>query len=110
MLGLWFTAHVHVNLGIWEKLSRLVVILLFVTGIVAVCAWYVPLIQQNERLRERLLRMDLKIKQEEERFKTLRAAVDALKNDPRTIERFARANLGYARPGEVVVRFEDPRK
>lgn len=101
---------VRVNLGIWDKLTKLVVFLLFILGGVAVCIWYLPLIRQNERMRQDLLRLEMKIKAEDEKSRALRASVDALKNDPRTIERFARANLGYAKPGEVVVRFEEPKR
>jgi cell division protein FtsB len=101
---------VQVNLGIWEKLTKLVVFLLFVSGIVAVCIWYLPLIRQNERMRQQLYQLDIKVKQEEDRSKTLKASVEAVKTDPSTIERLARANLGYARTGEVVVRFEEPKR
>ncbi len=96
------------HLNLWQKLTKLVVFLLFVAGVVAVCVWYLPLIRSNEKMRQQLLQLDLKIKQEEERGRSLRASLEATKNDVRTIERLARANLGYARPGEVVVRFEDP--
>jgi cell division protein FtsB len=99
---------VHVNLGIWDKLNRVAIFLLFVAGLLGVTVWYLPLIKQNERMRQQLFQTDLKVKQEEERAKSLRAAVEAAKNDPRTIERTARANLGYAKPGEVVIRFETP--
>lgn len=107
--ALVFDPAVRVNLGIWEKLTKLVVFLLFVLGVVAVCIWYLPLIRQNERMRQDLARLDLKIKAGEERGKALRSAVEALRNDPRTIERYARANLGYAKPGETVIRFEEPK-
>jgi cell division protein FtsB len=32
--------------------------------------------------------------------------VDALSNDPKTVERLAREKLGYARPDETVIHFE----
>jgi cell division protein FtsB len=101
-----FTARVN----IWEKLSKVVVFLLFVAGVAAVFVWYLPLIQQNERMRQELLKIDHKVKAEEELGRVLRASLDAVKNDPRTVERLARANLGYAKPGEVVVRFEEPKR
>jgi cell division protein FtsB len=100
---------VRVNLGIWEKLTKLVVFLLFVLGVVAVFIWYLPLIRQNERMRQDLARLDAQIKAATESGKTLRNSVEGLRNDPRTIERYARANLRYARPGEKVIRFETPR-
>lgn len=97
-------------MNIWERLSKLVVFLLFVAGIVAVCVWYFPLIRTNENMRQELLRADLRVKQADERGKMLRASLDAVKNDPRTVERLVRSTLGYARPGETVVRFEEPKK
>ena len=37
-----------VDLGIWDKLTRLVIFLLFVAGVLGVAVWYLPLIRQNE--------------------------------------------------------------
>jgi cell division protein FtsB len=34
--------------------------------------------------------------------------VDVLRYDPKAVERLARERLGYARPGETVVRFDPP--
>jgi cell division protein FtsB len=98
----------NVDLGIWNKLSRVVVFLLFVAGILAVAIWYLPLIQQNERMRKQILRLDAEAKREEEVGRQLKAASDALRHDPRALERLARERLGYAKPGETVIRFEAP--
>ena len=98
----------NVNLGIWDKLTKLAVFCLFLLGLVALGLWYLPLIEQNERMRQKLLQTEAKIKVEEERNRILRASFEAARSNPRTIERLARANLGYAKPGEVVVRFEEP--
>jgi cell division protein FtsB len=99
---------VNVNLGIWDKLAKLTVLLLFLLGVVGVALWYLPVIKQNERMRQQLLQNEARIKAEEERYRLLRIAAEAARSNPKTIERLARANLGYARPGEVVVRFEQP--
>ena len=98
----------NVNLGIWDKLTKLAIFCLFVLGVIAVAVWYLPLINQNERMRQDLLKLETKIKAEQERGHSLRAAVEAARSNPKTIERMARANLGYAKPGEIVIRFEDP--
>ena len=98
----------NVNLGIWDKLTKLAVFCLFLLGLVALGLWYLPLIKQNERMRQQLLQTEAKIKAEEERNRMLRASFEAARSNPRTIERMARAGLGYAKPGEVVVRFEEP--
>lgn len=98
----------NVNLGIWDKLAKLTIFLLFLLGVVGVALWYLPLIKQNERMRQQLLQNETKIKSEEERYRLLRIATEAARNNLKTIERMARANLGYAKPGEIVVRFEEP--
>lgn len=99
---------VNVNLGIWGKLTKLAVFLLFILGVAGVALWYFPLIKQNERMRQDLLKIEAKIKIEQERDRALRSSFESVRNNPKTIERLARANLGYAKPGEVVVRFEAP--
>lgn len=98
----------NVNLGIWDKLTKLAIFCLFVLGVVAVAVWYLPLIRQNEHMRQDLLKLQTKIQSEQERERHLKTVLDAAKSNPKSIERLARANLGYAKPGEIVVRFEEP--
>jgi cell division protein FtsB len=97
-----------VDLGIWDKLTRVVIFLFFVAGILLVAIWYLPLIQHNERMRREILRLDTVIQKEEEAGKQLRSSIDALRNDPKAVERLAREKLGYAKAGETVIRFEQP--
>jgi hypothetical protein len=96
------------KMNIWDQLTKAVVFLLVGAALLAVCVWYLPLIRQNERMRKEVLKMDVRIQKAEELNRSLRAAVDASHNDARTIERLARTHLGYARTGEIVVRFEAP--
>ncbi len=97
-----------VEVGIWSKLTRVVQLLLFVAGILAVAAWYRPLIWNNERIRQRILRLDDQIQHEEARGKQLKSQIDDLRYDPKAVERVARERLGYAKPGEIVIRFRPP--
>jgi cell division protein FtsB len=97
-----------VDLNIWDKLTRVVIFLLFVAGILLVAIWYLPLIKQNERMRKEILRLETLIQKEEETGRQLRTARDALLHDPKAVERLARERLGYAKTGEIVVRFEEP--
>ena len=96
----------HGDVGIWDKLTKVVIFLLLVAVAVAVGFWYLPLIQQNERMRKEILKLETEIKQEEEISRQLRATIDALSKDPKAVERLARERLGYAKPGEIIVRFE----
>jgi len=67
---------------------------------------YLPLIQQNERMRAERLRLETALQKETEKSRRLQAQIDALQNDPKTVERLAREKLGYAKPDETVIRFE----
>jgi cell division protein FtsB len=100
------TARVNVDLGIWNKLTKLVIGLLLVAGLLGVGVWYLPLIKQNERMRREVQRLDTQIEKEEDWARRLKASVEAMRNDPKAVERLAR-QLGYAKPGETVIRFED---
>lgn len=98
----------NVNLGIWDKLSRVIIFLLFLAGLLGVFVWYLPLIKQNQRFRKELLALETKIQEQERLGRQLRISVDSVQNDPRTIERLAREKLGLARTNETVIRFEAP--
>ena len=96
----------NVDLGIWKILTRVVMFLIFVAVIMGIAFWYLPLIQQNERMRKEVLRLEAQVQRDEETNKLLKASIDALRNDPKAVERLARERLGYAKPGETVIRFE----
>jgi cell division protein FtsB len=98
----------NVDLGIWGKLTRAVIFLFLIAGLLAVALWYAPLIQRNERMRRESLRLDNEIQKEEEARRQLKAATDSLSHDPKAVERLVREKLGYAKPGETVIRFENP--
>ena len=96
----------NVDLGIWNKLTKLVLVLLLIAGMLGIAGWYLPLIRQNERMRKEVQRLDTQTQKENETERQLKASIDALRNDPKAVERLAREQLGYAKPGETVVRFE----
>ena len=96
----------NVNLGIWDKLSKLMVFLLFVAGVTAVFFWYLPLIQKNQRYRREIIALDGRVEEQEKISKQLKTSIDSLQNDPKTVERMAREKLSLARTNEMVVRFE----
>ena len=96
-----------VDLGIWSKLTRVVIFLLVLAGICAVAVWYLPLIKQNERYRREILRLDAQIQKAEDSVRLAKAQVKALEYDPKAMERLAREKFGYAKVGETVIRFEE---
>ena len=98
----------NVDLGIWSKLTRVVIFLFYLALLLGVGVWYLPLIRQNERMRKEILRLDNQIQKQEETGRQLKTSIDALRHDPKTVERLAREQLGYARTGEVMIHFEAP--
>jgi len=98
----------NVNVGIWDRLTRVVVFLLFIAGLIGLFFWYLPLIKQNQKYREALLDLDRKIEEQERYGRYLKGSIEAVQKDPRTLERHARERLGYARSNEIVIQFVSP--
>lgn len=95
-----------VDLGIWSKLSQAVLVLVALAVLVFIILAYQKPIQQNERMRREILRLDGELQKQDAISKQLRAEIDALRNDPATVTRLAREKLGYAKADETVIRFE----
>lgn len=98
----------NVDLGIWSKLTLVVIFLLLAVVLLGVALKYYPVIKQNERMRKEVLRLDTQIQKEEEAGKQIKTSIESLRNDPKAVDRRARERLGYAKPGETVIRFEEP--
>jgi len=97
---------VNIDLGIWSKLTKLVVGLVVLAVVLLIGMCYLPLIQENARMRAANLKLESQLQSEQEKSRQLQAQINALRNDPKTVERLAREKLGYAKPDETVVRFE----
>ena len=98
----------NVDLGIWGKLTRVVIVLLVIALLGIIWQWYLPLIKQNERMRRNVLSLDDQIQKEDASQKALKSAIDTLRHDTNAVERLAREKLRYAKPGETVIVFETP--
>jgi cell division protein FtsB len=96
-----------VGQSVWDKLFRLVLVLLVVASVLGIILWYEPVIEQNQRMRADKLALDQKIETESETARKLDLELRALQN-PTTIERLARERLSYAKPGENVIHFDPP--
>jgi cell division protein FtsB len=95
------------GLSIWDKLTRVVIALLVAAAALGVVAWYKPVIEENQRLRQKKLDLEGQIDQQTERGRRLDVKIRALQ-DPGSIERLARERLTYARPGETIIHFDPP--
>ena len=98
----------NVDLGIWSKLTKIVVGLVVLAVLLLIGMCYLPLIQENTRMRAQILKLNQQLEMETNQINQIQSQIDALRNDPKTVERLAREKLGYAKPDEIVVRFETP--
>lgn len=96
----------NVDHGIWSKLTKVVVGLIVLAVLLLIGMCYLPLIQENTRMRAQILKLDQQIQTEQKKSDQLQSQIEALRNDPKTVERLAREKLGYAKPDETVIRFE----
>lgn len=97
-----------VDLGIWDILTQAVVWLIGIAIVVAIGYLCFPVLQKNVSMRERNLEIEAQIQREEDAARHLKTSLDTLRSDPKAIERLAREKLGYAKPGEIVIRFQEP--
>jgi cell division protein FtsB len=98
----------EVNIGMWGILTKIIIVLLIAASVAVIFVWYLPLIQLNQRLRRQIILLNQDIQKEEVRARQLKVSITALQHDPKTVERLLRERLGYAKPGETVIRFETP--
>lgn len=93
---------------IWNRLSVVVCVLLFVAGALTVGTWYLPEIRRNEELQTERLSLERQLADARTRGESLRAQIQAFTNNPSAAERRIREHFGLAKPGELVVHFEPP--
>lgn len=97
-------------MNVWKFTQRvcLIAIVALVVGIAL--RLYLPLLDRQEALRaqEEALRQD--IQREAEQLRMLKLKQEKLREDPRFIEKIAREDLNYAKPGETIFRFVDEGK
>lgn len=96
----------NVNLGIWTKLTGVVVALVVLAILLLIGECYLPVIQENARMQRQIYKLDAQLKAEQQKSQQLQGEIQALQNDPGTVERLTREKLGYARPNETVIYFE----
>lgn len=82
-----------------------------VCGIVlaAVIGWRVfePKLEEMRRLEAELARARADVQQTAAKLRELKAKQERLRTDPQYVEKVAREELGYSKPGETVFKFEE---
>lgn len=96
----------RMDVGIWMRLTKLVMLLVIAAGSLAVFQWYKPVIRKNEGMQRRIIMLQKQIAEEKAFADQMNATISAISTNTVALERLAREKLGYAKPGEKVVRFE----
>lgn len=97
-------------MNFWKFIQRICLIASVLLLILIVLKLFLPLIEQQKELRAREDEVRQDIQREAEQLRMLKMKQEKLQEDPRFIEKIAREDLGYAKPGETVFRFVDEEK
>ena len=71
---------------------------------------YLPKIEEQKRLRAQTEALRQDIQREAEQLRQLKRKQEKLQEDPTFVEKIAREDLNYAKPGETIFRFVDEEK
>lgn len=90
------------------KPKHVILMLLFVVAIANSVYFLGRLFVDNRTLQESLRDIDQEVRQQQRDIQNLRALIEALQTDPRTVERIAREHLRMSRENETVYTFSNP--
>lgn len=96
----------QVNLGVFGWLNRLMLGLIVLALMAMIVMKCLPLIWKNESMSREMQTRQQEVQTLEAQVARNQARIEALRSDPRTVEREAREQLGLAKPDEQVVTFQ----
>ena len=102
----WSSLSPNSFMNFWVLIYRIGWVALGILLVIALVSIFLPQIMQYQELRHREAILQEDIRLEDEMLKHLKEQQERLKSDPRFVERMAREELGYAKPGEIVFKFE----
>jgi len=94
-------------MNLWVTIYRIGWIALGVLVIIAVISMFVPQVRHFQELRRKEAALQEEIRLEEDILKHLKEQQELLRTDPRFVEKVAREDFGYVKPGETVFKFVD---
>ena len=97
-------------MNVWKFIHRICLILIVALVVAIVLRLFVPLLEKQKEMRAREAALRQDIQKDAEQLRMLKLKQEKLQEDPRYIEKIAREDLGYAKPGETVFRFVDEEK
>ena len=97
-------------MNVWKFIQRICLIASVGLVVGIVLRLYLPKIEEQKRLRAQAETLRQDIQREAEQLRQLKRKQEKLQEDPRFIEKIAREDLNYAKPGETIFRFVDEEK
>lgn len=92
--------------NIWQRLSRVMEVLIYLLGFFAVGKMFWPEVQKQELLNGDLSRLDAVVEERQQQVALLRQDYQLLKNDREYLETVARDRLNLMRGDEYVIRIQ----
>lgn len=90
----------------WDPIYKTSLVCLVLLAIPGGWALYRKPVQERHVLLARKAELEKYIEERQIRLDSLKHKQEQLQNDPRFVEKLAREEFGYARPGETVFKFE----
>ena len=97
-------------MNVWKFIQRICLIAIVALVVGIVLRLYLPKIEEQKRLRAQTETLRQDIQREAEQLRQLKRKQEKLQEDPRFVEKIAREDLNYAKPGETIFRFVDEDK
>ena len=97
-------------MNVWKFIQRICLIASVGLVVGIVVRLYLPKIDEQKRLQAQTESLRQDIQREAERLRQLKRKQEKLKDDPTFVEKIAREDLNYAKPGETIFRFVDEDK
>lgn len=94
-------------MNVWTWAYRIGLLLLVILIAIGVVAIFAPQVEQYRELRRKEALLQEEIRLEQETLRHLQEQQQRLMTDPRFVEKIAREELRYIRPGETVFKFVD---
>jgi cell division protein FtsB len=91
---------------VWQRLNRVLVLLLAVAGLLALASLFLPRYKQLTQSRAEIETLQSQVNEQKTLFARNTREVSLLKTDPVYLETIARDRLDLMKDGETVVRFE----
>ena len=91
---------------VWTAITRTAVGILVAVGLGAAAYEYKKPVQERQNLLARKAELTRIVNEQQTKLDDLKQRQERLQTDPHFVEKIAREEFGYSKPGEIVFKFE----